>query len=372
MGELEDQMKQMGEEVVQKHQDLLDQIAGLHAEIEQWKAISDGWKKDCEQARRMLDLERQSKQHLELQIQVIRENANGSTEAVPIKPRARRQLTVSDKQSNGHQHGLNSQGEGLEDLTCGNCSNDTRCQCIEEAFELNDIATGPADPGSIKRTLSPQHSRDVTKRVRPNTEDIEDASEIDFTTRRPLSLPKGTSSLEAPSTSAVDSCGFCQDGTACICAEISRHNEAEKRSQQTSTRITRKQASNFCTKDPGNCAQCQAIPESKDFCTTLAASRSAAFDTSNDHASTSRSTGTTLNCAEAFNRLAQHPNYPQASTQLKTWVPQLATRAVNSNPTSHSSSLEQRPAFEIEAASVMNVLKLFDVRFGDQQDKTGD
>ena len=354
-------MKQMEEEVSQKQQDMMDQIASLHADIEKWESISQSWRRECEKAQSMLERERQSRQHLELEMKMMREGSDVSTEAVALKPRTRRHPSETDDHPDDGRDKMIQSG-GSEDLTCGNCSNDSRCQCIEEAFELNEIATGTADHGGIKRTLSPQNMKDFPKRTRPNIEDIEDSTEIDFTTRKLPSLPKTSSSSSDPvATAPIDSCGFCQNGGACACAAITLYNESER---------TQKQASTSCTNDPGNCAQCRTIPASKNFCTTLAASRTTtANDTDDSHSRVSRSKEPTLNCADAFNRLAEHPYYPRASTQLQTWIPQLATRAVPSASTSQENKVEERPAFEIEAASVMNVLKMFEVRFADEPKK---
>ena len=90
-------------------------------------------------------------------------------------------------------------------------------------------------------------------------------------------------------------------------------------------------------------------------------------------------TGPRLSCADAFTRLSQHPAFEEASKDYGSWLPELATvpSARHENPPTAPStpqsanltvgSLSQvsaRTAFDIEAASVMGVLKLFDRRFG--------
>lgn len=64
--------------------------------------------------------------------------------------------------------------------------------------------------------------------------------------------------------------------------------------------------------------------------------------------------GLTLSCADTFTTLSRHPAFDRANEELEAWMPQLATVP---------GSLE-RTAFEVEAASVMGVLKFFDRRFG--------
>ena len=365
VGELEEQMKQMEEEDSREQGELRNEIKGLQAEVEKWQRISEGWREECKKSQSLLNRERQSKQHMDLQSQILRETMEMSTDAVPLKPRTGRH----DKLRHEHQGGVAKKSEGLEDITCGRCSNDSRCQCIEDAFDMGDITTGTADDNGFKRPLSRQNRTDNGKRMRIDNEAEEEPQEIDFTTRQTPALPKGSSSSSIPvATTTLDSCGFCQDGTPCICAEIDRQNEngsmAPEKSNKSSS-VNSNQLSSSCTNNPGTCAQCQAIPESKSFCTSLAASRAFGSAANDGKAASPSTTEATLNCADAFNKLAQHPYFPKASTQLNTWMPQLATKAEPVNLSSHSNNLEGRTAFEIEAASVMNVLKSFDVRFGE-------
>jgi hypothetical protein len=72
------------------------------------------------------------------------------------------------------------------------------------------------------------------------------------------------------------------------------------------------------------------------------------------HPSTQSPSGPTLSCADTFTTLSRHPHFEEASTELGSWLPKLATIEV----------LEGRTPFEIEAASVMGVLRHFDRRFG--------
>jgi len=106
-------------------------------------------------------------------------------------------------------------------------------------------------------------------------------------------------------------------------------------------------------------------------------------------------TGPTMSCADAFRSLRSHPNYDVAIQRREEWMPGLHSVPVGDSTTgsnggqqvmnrnqsggggvsqvagdvSHrqhgqTASLEGRTAFEIEAASVMSVLKFFDTRFG--------
>jgi hypothetical protein len=62
-----------------------------------------------------------------------------------------------------------------------------------------------------------------------------------------------------------------------------------------------------------------------------------------------------LSYADAYKTLATHKHFDKASDALSDWLPKLQT------------SLPRYPArapLDIEAASVMHVIKYFDVRFG--------
>lgn len=368
VGELEDQMKQMEEEDQREQDELRVRIKELLGEVDMWQSLSESWRKRSEKLEAEMDHERHAKERLELELQMLKQSTASSTDAVPLRSRRHRRAVAALEK--GAEEGQDYNVE--ENVTCGKCSNDSRCQCIEDAFKMNDIASGTAENDGLKRPLSPQRTLNCSKRLRRNDSDNE-PTEIDFTTRYPSDQPTNTNSsasATAPAaTTAGDSCGFCQDGTPCICAEINRQNESERKDQLTfypDSDAKIDQLSGTCTQNPGTCTQCQSIPASKTFCISLAESRLSNTNSNSRTPIPSSEKAPTMNCADAFTRLAQHPAFPRASAQLNTWVPTLASGSVPStSSTSCGNSLEGRTAFEIEAASVMNVLKSFDVRFGD-------
>lgn len=69
-----------------------------------------------------------------------------------------------------------------------------------------------------------------------------------------------------------------------------------------------------------------------------------------------RPSAVTLSCADTYITLSRHPHYSEASDHLETWLGKLKTSVPRGE--------ESRPAMEIEAASVMSVLKFFDRNFG--------
>lgn len=123
-------------------------------------------------------------------------------------------------------------------------------------------------------------------------------------------------------------------------------------------------------KGPGSCKQCQEDPKSGLFCRSLAAIRASNGSMKETSGSCcgglnaagggcsrnqDSSSTLTLSCADTYKTLAIHKNFDQASDSIDDWLPKL-----------HASLPRQtgRAPLDIEAASVMNVLKYFDVRFG--------
>lgn len=232
-----------------------------------------------------------------------------------------------------------------------------------------------------------------------------------------------TSSTRAP----AESCGFCAEGTYCACAEVAGapnsviEMDHENRLAPLLIEVTpppsdtdvnspdthgfklpplhpnhrihhplqsgldhvsvipnlrdisaRKvhSAQDSAPKGPGSCKQCQEDPISGLFCRSLAAMRASNSSTSQEPndccgglnaadggCCKNRDSGSalTLSCADTYKTLAVHRNFDQASDNIDEWLPKL-----------HTSLPRQtgRAPLDIEAASVMNVLKYFDIRFG--------
>ena len=226
---------------------------------------------------------------------------------------------------------------------------------------------GAAEPDvpTFKRPHSPQSHTDNKRRQLSNPDT---SSEIDFTpqfsARRPPTLTSSnSSSYSIAATALPDPCGFCSEGMTCLCAELAKTRPDRALRPPASTLPTPPESattnlisSNPCINDPGTCTQCRSNPTSTLFCKSLAATRPINPNTlppiRNNNTNQQASQRSTLNCADAFTVLSRHPGFDQATADLATWIPHLST--VPSATT----------AFDVEAASVMGVLKLFDRRFG--------
>ncbi|KKA27758.1 hypothetical protein TD95_001285 [Thielaviopsis punctulata] len=170
---------------------------------------------------------------------------------------------------------------------------------------------------------------------------------------------------------------------------------------------------------PGTCAQCKADPKSGLFCRSLAANFERASGTSNggccggggagggcckskpaalpvpspsaapstpSSGSSSKPPGSvsassiaakaqfglSLSCAETYKTLASHRNFDQAADEISTWLPKLraAVRPTEGDVKTGGAMQSEKPRrlpIEVEAASIMSVLKDFDVRFQERQ-----
>ncbi|KAL2258526.1 hypothetical protein VTK26DRAFT_8130 [Humicola hyalothermophila] len=270
---------------------------------------------------------------------------------------------------------------------------------------------------------------------------------------------QGLASLEVR-----DPCGFCKDGTYCVCADsmvssasvvpsvaqqvpeltqtrtpppseddvgpmpmevtatgaikLPGPRSSQQRRPATNTTLPKSpaKASSSCGPNgPGTCAQCLADPKSGLFCRSLAANfeknnsggtggccggggpggccrageQSSSPDGSgtdlpltrpagsaNDTAGNSSGLGLSLSCADAYKTLASHRHFNEAADDIGSWLPKLKALPIprpggdarghgagGGGGRGHGSGAGRAP-IEVEAASIMSVLKDFDVRFG--------
>lgn len=329
-------------------------------------------------------------------------------------------------------------------LTCGNCSPNGRCACAEEVMAatagcgkcgpnltchcLDAVTEVLNPPQDLKRPASPLTAASSEKRRRPSP--VQDEAETDFTamfSRNAAPTVPPESHYSAPSTvthvpsfdpmAFKDACGFCKDGTYCVCADtalatpaMTPNDTLPPISHQVQTpppsetdvvppgmamemtadgavklpprRQNRDQSSQSrgCgSSGPGTCAQCQSDPKSGLFCRLMAAN----FDRKGGPAggccggkgadggcckapkkekiSLPSLPSLGLSCAEAYQTLSSHRNFSKAADDIGSWLPKLkATPRAGARPQPPGSMMP----IEVEAASIMSVLKDFDVRFG--------
>lgn len=392
------------------------------------------------------------------------------------------------------------------DLSCGSCVPNGPCACAEEALaSANVMGCGRCTAGSVcecleesineasrmselKRPLPPASPSSIGPEEKRQRSDVDTAMETDYTA---LYAPKRRDASVTPSEREAthvqqvpldtiepkDSCGFCAEGTYCVCADSVETNALLQQSstaqlavshqvhtpppsesdmipspvEVTATgaiklpgvrslqapRPNNRKASACSSKPakiggcgpngPGSCAQCLADPKSGLFCRSLAAnyernnhqqggSSSSSIDTgccgkggpggccktggggnnnntnnnsaavggnnnNNNNSASASDLGLSLSCAEAYKTLSSHRHFDEATDDIGSWLPKLKVAPVPQQQGGGGAGGRAQsfgggggggrgPApmalapIEVEAASIMSVLKGFDIRFG--------
>ncbi|KAI0143418.1 hypothetical protein GGR57DRAFT_495273 [Xylariaceae sp. FL1272] len=293
---------------------------------------------------------------------------------------------------------------------CGGCSIGTRCACLEAALEPSSLNPEPElkrKPSSIL-AFAPEEKRQKADAY-PN--------EIDFTamfSSKTATVPEPVPSDSLPPPQSIvprESCGFCTDGSYCMCAEATSAQTQTlapmggaqvqtpppsdsdvgphpmevtstgaiklpslRSLKRSSFRPARETSGGCGANGPGTCSQCLRDPKAGLFCRSLAATFAKESGKSGDgccggsggpgccqskDTSVQARTGVGLSVADAYKTLSSHPGFDKASDEIETWLPKL--RAV-AHPS--TGSAPSRTHIDVETASIMGVLKEFDVRFG--------
>lgn len=417
VGELEEQIKLIEDEHERQQDALNNTVERLETEIDQYRADLVNWVDRCRRLENELAVVKSA--HTSSAASSAAASSSSSTttttSSTTITSSSSSPLSKTNESTSSTGQPQSTPAAHDADLAdtsvgCGNCTLETRCQCIDDAFHAMTGQASGATSLQEKRPRSPlMASTDKRIKLEPK-----DSLEIDFTSAY-VSKPRPSASRQenVSRTSAVaDPCGFCSDGTPCICAEMAAEQEQAQamsdrpRAATDAGRPPIHQLAQFtpppsegdvsisilatapsntgCASGPGTCAQCQADPNSTLFCKTLAASRAQSAGTPQGCCGGQTANGTcclslpppsrttrsrtaaqsrsqkasvTLTCADAYTTLSRHPAYERASGEIATWMPKL-------HASDAAKTIEGRPALEIDAANVMAVLKDFDRRFG--------
>ncbi|KAF5536550.1 bzip transcription factor [Fusarium mexicanum] len=457
VGELEEQLDQQ-REVQEKHEsELKDKIHELELDVQSFRSR-------CMLLENMLERERQDRIRVETEAETLKRrldegvfNSNFQSRSMssqhpfealhsPTSQGPRHSLPDArpDRQS-GHSFSISqiiSPPETLDmsasndtetAITCGNCSPNGHCACAEEVLNsaangcgkctltsncqcLDEVAEALDRSQELKRPASPSANVSTEKRHRSNAD-----AETDFTamfsrkTQEAFSTPSQLPSMD--SMPFRDGCGFCKDGTYCVCADTALATPAMTPSdtlppisQQVQTpppedtdppilamemtadgavKLPPRRPQTQSTErrgcgpnGPGSCAQCQADPKSGLFCRLMAANLNRKDGSSGGCCGGKGAGGGCcktqkppqpekinlpslpslgLSCAEAYQTLSSHRNFSKAADDIGSWLPKLkATPRPGTRPAPPGAMMP----IEVEAASIMSVLKDFDIRFG--------
>jgi hypothetical protein len=338
VGELEEQIEEIREEHQKEEIDLKAKVSQLEAEVQRFNGELQSWRLRCDTLDRIAEYERNKKESALAELWYLRNGARTTgTDAVPLPPRRNRyhdpsvlhpqqvfhtptpeqsaSLGCGDCASTG-RCACAEQVMALSTAGCGKCSPDTQCACLDEAINAIQIPM----PVDLKRAHSPSlDNEENEKRQRHSAPST--PLEVDFTAQF-SSKPTITAQTQEPvnqnsSRRPIESCGFCEEGTYCMCAEAAAvaanaergienrlapllnevtpppsdtdvidgnlnkvppmhpsqmHREVQTKNATPTTTLTT--SSNSCANGPGTCQQCQSDPRSGLFCRSLAAMRS--------------------------------------------------------------------------------------------------
>ena len=235
MGELEEQLEETNNDHWKREHELRDQVSRLEADVQKFSGEVQSWRMRCDTLDRIAEYERREKEAALAELSYLRNGARTTgTDAVPLPPRRprhqeTRQLVPETTSYPVDIEAAVTSGCGnctstgdcacidqaiISTTGCGNCSADTHCQCLEDT--INEAASIPATM-ELKRSHSPSTGQ-AEKRQRQT--DPSTPLEMDFTAQfsskpiAPIQEPVATSARPP-----IESCGFCEEGTYCMCAE---------------------------------------------------------------------------------------------------------------------------------------------------------
>ncbi|KAI1372834.1 hypothetical protein F4677DRAFT_462780 [Hypoxylon crocopeplum] len=460
VGELEEQLEEQKEEYDREQQTLKDQVQDLESEVQSLRSR-------CVDLEDLLEKERTERAKMANEFESLRRRWRGEGSSVSSRNgsfashhgRAPTSLSIASQHqtprgsiaSNAPEHrnsaaafsisqiisppdSSNSSGaprESSVDLSgCGNCESTGPCACVDEVLANTPIGCGkcsigtkcecleavlkgpaPTSDSELKRksssisVIAPEEKRQKVPEPYPH--------EVDFTSmfakkKDTVVEPAIYQPVAQPSLPPRDSCGFCKEGTYCMCAEAAASQTLAPVSQQvqtpppsendvgpapveiTSTGAVKLPSINSLNRTPipaarpsggcgpngpGSCAQCLKDPKSGLFCRSLAANFARNAGKPNGgccggaggsgccksidatSAPNNSSSAVSLSCADAYKTLSSHRNFEKAADDIGTWLPRLRAAPPQA-------STSARLPIEVEAASIMGVLREFDVRFG--------
>ncbi|CAD6500287.1 BgTH12-07467 [Blumeria graminis f. sp. triticale] len=414
VGELEEQLEESKEEQKQREADLRSKIQQLEADVRRFRGELNSWRLRCENLDKIAQHEKREKNIALAELDFIQKSyplSNITSSATShlnhtknITSLLPERVSSSEASTQTETRAMKSSSTSTETAcaerivspaSSGCCG--TPSMCLNSLAEEDDEPTKSHMPIEYKRSYSPDVVKVPEKRMRQSVPSTE--METDFTNQFTTKVTpiENQPSLQIP---MIESCGFCNDATFCICAEavdapsLSNSDRESWPQPFQNTTFPEPQIdanANFIKlpalqafsvdhlhstekksprkNGPGSCQQCQLDPRSGEFCRSLSELRGVnskiqieccGNKSSEDCCKVLSNMEPTeltprLSCADVYKTLSSHRNFDQANNEQDTWLGKL-----HALPPVHPS----RAPIEVEAASVMGVLKLFDRRFG--------
>ncbi|KAK3326637.1 hypothetical protein B0H66DRAFT_166748 [Apodospora peruviana] len=253
--------------------------------------------------------------------------------------------------------------------SCGFCKEGTYCYCADPKI-LAAAAAASSSTVQAAATAAQPMTAQQTHTPPPSEDDVVPAP-MEVTATGAIKLPSMRQGRVAAQPVRTGGCGPNGPGTCaqCLadpksglfCRSLAANFERNNLQQQADGSSSSSYAASGCCGNggPGGCCKAGMSGDGSNAATATAVARKP--DTS---------LGLSLSCADAYKTLASHRNFDEAADDIGSWLPKLRAAPI---PKHHAaehgrgslSHISSRWApIEVEAASIMTVLKDFDVRFG--------
>jgi hypothetical protein len=377
VGELEEQLEEVKDEQLKRETEMRNKIIRLEAEVLRFNNELQSWKLRCDSLDQIAEYEKREKEAALTELSHLRNNAQKKTDAVPLMRLSRQQeakvltpaaepedsptsmkmeidFTTQFSSKTEPVHSIQDIEESARPFaeSCGFCKEGTYCMCAASATNArqeHQIQLAPLSNSAFMNAVTPPPS-DTDMEGNCNTKPR--AMHPDKIHRSIVSRNGANPCINGPGT-----CLQCQSDpkSGLFCRSLAALREST--------------TSNPCVNGPGTCQQCQNDPKSRAFCRSMAAQREpdAASSVPEGCCGGNAAGGPccksfgvqsrpppSLSVADTYKTLSIHKNFDQASDELNTWLGRLHAAPQHAG----------RAPMEVEAASVMGVLKLFDRRFG--------
>lgn len=391
VGELEEQLEETKEEQSKRETDMRNKLTRLEAEVLRFNTELQSWRSRCDTLDQIADYERREKEAALAELARFRNNSAATSDAVPLMRLVRRQesdtkpltpaaepdehMDPSTPLEIDFTSHFSSKPEPIhltQDIqhtarqpveSCGFCKDGTYCMCAASAAiveQEDSLQLAPLSNDILMSEVTPP----------PSDTDMDGTAGTKLRAFHPTkmhrSIPSGGAANSC--TNGPGTCQQCQNDpkSGLFCRSMAALREAPVTSLPA--------VANACANGPGSCQQCQSDPKARAFCLSLSAQQQGSSTMVSSMTESGCCGGNSasgaccktqmlsgpppsLSVADTYKTLSMHRNFDQASDELNTWLGRLHTAP---QPQEHAG----RAPMEVEAASVMGVLKLFDRRFG--------
>lgn len=228
---------------------------------------------------------------------------------------------------------------------CGFCKDGTYCACADAAMATPAMTPPESQPNVPRQVQTPPPSETDVAPPQPFI--------MEMTADGAVKLPPRKPKAGQPAQAKKPAGGGCGAGAPGTCAQCQADPKSGLFCRLMNAKFGKEQGGGCCGGKGGAGGGC---------CKSKPANSTPASSKKEEEKITLPSLPSLgLSCAEAYQTLASHRNFSEAANDINSWLPKL--KATSRASTSRQSS-RGRNAIEVEAASIMSVLKEFDIRFG--------